>query len=468
MKKKSATKTYIIDTNVLLSDPNSLFAFAENEVILPLTVIEEVDKNKKLPSEAGANARETARRLSDMIKLNPPGTLKTGLTLENGGILKIVSLADIPDLEDMTKDWDATSKDNHILNLCFGLYQIAKKKKQTLPIFVTRDILLRVKCDFLGIPCEDYKKSSVAENPDRIFSGTSVANVPPEVIQAFFEDRGTAENNTDFNCVIDSYLDHTLSPNEFVTLKGEDDEEDSSGAVVRYIGPGKPLKFVRENKKNGVFGLVTRNKEQHLAMDLLLDDNIKLVTIIGKAGGGKTLCALAAGLSLVLEKKKYKNLVVCRPVVPVGNDIGFLPGDKNEKLEPWIAPIKDNLKYLLFSGRKTKQNEETLQNYFDNGIIEVEAITYLRGRSIADALIIIDEAQNLTAHELKTIITRVGDNTKIILTGDVEQIDAQYLDSVSNGLAIAVEKFKAYDIAGHITLQRGERSKLATLAANIL
>jgi PhoH-like ATPase len=214
--------------------------------------------------------------------------------------------------------------------------------------------------------------------------------------------------------------------------------------------------------------LVSRNKEQTLAIDLLLDDSIKLVTLIGKAGSGKTLLSVAAGLNLVLEKKKYKSLVICRPVVPVGNDLGFLPGTKEEKLEPWIAPIKDNLRHLLFSGRKGKLNEETLQNYFDNGIIEVEAITYLRGRSIADALIIIDEAQNLTAHELKTIITRVGDNTKIILTGDVEQIDNMYIDSVSNGLAIAVEKFKPFTIAGHITLLKGERSALATLAANLL
>ena len=464
---KPPRKTYIIDTNVLLSDPESLFAFAENEVILPLTVIEEVDKNKTKPSEAGANARATARKIADMIKENPPGTLKTGLTLKNGGLLRIVSIADLPDTSKMTKDWDETSKDNHILQVCYGLFQKSKKDNTPAPIFVTRDILLRVKCDFLEIPCEDYRKSSVASNPDRIFTGTCTANVPPEVIQSFFEAEGPAENNTEFHCVIDSYIDHPLSPNEFITLKGEDDSEEDSGAVVKYVCQDKPLKLVRQNKKP-VFGLIPRNKEQALAMELLLDDSIKLVTLIGKAGSGKTLLSVAAGLNLVLEKKKYKSLVICRPVVPVGNDIGFLPGSKEEKLEPWIAPIKDNLRHLLFSGRKGKQSEETLQNYFENGIIEVEAITYLRGRSIADALIIIDEAQNLTAHELKTIITRVGDNTKIILTGDVEQIDNMYIDSVSNGLAIAVEKFKPYELAAHITLVKGERSPLASLAAQIL
>lgn len=460
------SKTYILDTNVLLSDPDSLFAFEENEIILPFTVIEEIDKIKKRPNEVGANAREIARRLSEMISDNEPGSLQRGLKLRNGSILRVVALDDIDKMHVLDGDWDVTNKDNHILQICRGLAAQATKENKPSPILITRDIVLRVKCDFLGIPCQDYRKESVADNPDRLFAGTCTAEVPPEVMQSFWEEHGkeASTNGNEFHCIVNSYVDHNLSPNEFVLLRQTAAEE---GQPVRYLGEGEPLRIVREYKKP-IFNVTPRNKEQNLAMDLLLDPDIKMVTLIGRAGSGKTICSIAAGLNQVLEKKKYKSLVVCRPVVPVGNDIGYLPGTKEEKLEPWIAPIKDNLRYLLFSGRKNKNAEQTLQSYFDEGVIEVEAITYLRGRSIADAFIIIDEAQNLTAHELKTIITRVGENTKIVLTGDIEQIDNIYIDSLSNGLTIAVEKFKDYPIAGHVTLVKGERSALASLAARIL
>lgn len=458
------TKTYILDTNVLLNDPDSLFAFEENEVILPFTTIEELDKIKSRPNEVGANAREVARRLSDMISGNDAGALKRGLKLRNGGVLRIVAVSDFENHAKLENDWDTTNKDNHILDVCRGLHAQAIAAGKLPPVLVTRDIVLRVKCDFLGIPCEDYKKNSVAENPDRLFVGHTTVDVPSEVTQAFWEAYATGDTGGEFNCIVDSYVSHPLSPNEFVSFRDPATEEP---ATVRYMDQGEPLKIIRDHKKP-IFNVTPRNREQNLAVDLLLDPKIKMVTLIGKAGSGKTLLSIAAGLNQVLEKKKYKSLVVCRPVVPVGNDIGFLPGTKQEKLEPWIAPIKDNLRFLLFSGRKSKNSEATLQGYFEDGVIEVEAITYLRGRSIADAFIIIDEAQNLTAHELKTIITRVGENTKIVLTGDIEQIDNLYIDAVSNGLTVAVEKFKQYPIAGHVTLVKGERSELASLASRIL
>ena len=209
--------------------------------------------------------------------------------------------------------------------------------------------------------------------------------------------------------------------------------------------------------------------EQRFALDLLLNPSIPLVTVVGSAGTGKTLLAIAAGLHQVLDAKRYKSLIVCRPIQPLGKDIGYLPGTMEEKMEPWVAPIKDNLRYLLSAdGKKSKRGEETMQMLFENGTIEVEAMTFIRGRSIANAFMIIDEAQNLNAHELKTIITRVGEGTKIVLTGDIEQIDNMYVDSVSNGLTIAIEKFKDSELSGHVTLTKGERSMLATLAANIL
>lgn len=456
-------KTYILDTNVLLSDPNSFLSFENSEIILPFTVLEEIDNIKKRPNEVGANAREVVRTLSEFISKNEIGILKRGIKLNNGSVLRIVSFNDFNKSYELTEDWDQKNKDNHILQICKYLVDVAKENKKELPTLVTRDIVLRVKCDVLGIPCEDYKKETIADNLDRLFSGiTYVDNIPHEIIQSYWQDFNS--ETKEFNFIIDDYVNHKLSPNEFVFLRQNPID---NGIPVRYVGENKPVRFVFEPKKP-IFGITPRNKEQQLAMDLLLDPEIKLITLIGKAGTGKTICSIAAGLNQVLEKKKYKSLFVCKPVVPVGNDIGYLPGTKEEKLEPWIAPIKDNLRYLLFSGRKTKNTEQTLQNYFDDGIIEVEAITYLRGRSIADAFIIIDEAQNLTVHELKTIITRVGENTKLVLTGDIEQIDNIYVDSLNNGLTIASEKFRPYAIAGHITLTKGERSTLASLASQIL
>jgi PhoH-like ATPase len=333
------------------------------------------------------------------------------------------------------------------------------------PILVSRDILLRVKCNFLGIPCEDYKNAHVTDNVNSLYTGSTLIDVGEGDIQEFWE--CSEDPKREFHLEFDAELREELIPNQFLVLQ---DPNSDAEPAVRYIGAGEPLKIIHDIKAP-VYGLLPRNKEQNLAMDLLLDPEVRLVTLLGFAGTGKTLISLAAGLNQVIEKKRYKRLFICRPVVPVGNDIGFLPGTKEEKLEPWIAPIKDNLRYLLFSstgGRKSKQNEMSFNGFFEDGLIEIEAITYLRGRSISDAYIVIDEAQNLTAHELKTIITRVGENTKIVLTGDIDQIDNMYIDAKSNGLTIAIEKFKPYKIAGHMRLMKGERSELATLASSVL
>jgi PhoH-like ATPase len=460
-------KTLILDTNVLLTDPDSLYAFEENEIILPFTTIEELDKIKSRTNEVGANAREVARRLSEMISENEQGALKRGVKLPSGGILRLVAVSDFIFDEDekFGKDWDPTNKDNHILDVCRGLTKQHREEGKPDPVLISRDILLRVKCDFLGIPCEDYKNSHITDNVDSIYTGSTLLDVEEDVIQEFWE--CSQDITRDFYLKLDPEFEQELVPNQFLLLQDPNSEDEQA---VRYSDSGEPLKIVHDIK-SPVYGLLPRNKEQNLAMDLLLDQDIKLVTLLGLAGCGKTLLALAAGLNQVIEKKRYKRLFICRPIVPVGNDIGFLPGEKSEKLEPWIAPIKDNLRYLLFSGtagRKSRQNEMTFNNFFEDGLIEIEAITYLRGRSIADAYIIIDEAQNLTAHELKTIITRVGENTKIVLTGDIDQIDNMYIDAKSNGLTIAVEKFKKHKIAGHIKLVKGERSELATLASSLL
>ncbi len=445
-----AKKTFILDTNILLSDPEAIFSFQNNNIVLPLIVCEELDRHKDRQDEVGRNARETVRKLAELTKTNKD--LKTGIPLPSGGLLKILSIDDVRSKrkKQIVLPQELLMKetgDNSIISLCLEFQSAHEEEDMTL---VSRDLLLRLKADVLGIKCEDYKKVQVTSSVSKLFSGVS-----------------TIEGDFDINELHRSgqlYLEASktagLQPNEFVVLTNG-----TQSGLCRFFENGEPLVLVSNEH---VGKIKSRNKEQTFAIDLLTDPDVKLVTLAGFAGCGKTLVAIAAGLEQVMAKK-YKSLVVCRPVQPVGKDIGFLPGTIEEKMEPWIAPIKDNLRFLLSpSGKRSKNIEETLNLMFDDGIIEIQAMTFIRGRSIADAYMIIDEAQNLNAHELKTILTRVGEGTKIVLTGDIEQIDNMYVDSLSNGLTVAIEKFKSYPISGHVTLLKGERSELATLAAQIL
>ena len=309
---------------------------------------------------------------------------------------------------------------------------------------------MRVKCDSLGIPTEDYVPSRGVDDESKLYTGFAKHLVDEQTIDHFYEgEKITIEKE-----------EGRFIPNQFVMLVSN--SNDKKTALAKFVNYGIPLRKLYDYKINGIWGLRPRNKEQTFALDLLLDENVPIVTLTGKAGCGKTLLAIAAGLEQVIEKSIYKKLVVSRPVQPLGKDIGYLPGTMEEKMRPWLMPIQDNIDFLM-NGKK-----DTMGMFFDDGTIQVEALTYIRGRSISNAFIIIDEAQNLTTHELKTIITRVGENTKVILTGDVEQIDNVYLDATSNGLSYAVEKFKSHDIAGHVTLVKGERSKVATLASKVL
>lgn len=433
-------KTFCIDTNVFLYDPNAIFSFEDNDVIIPLAVLEEIDhiKNSRF-DDAGRNARLTNRILDD---LRQKGNLMEGVELPGGGAIKIVKSGHFG--PSMPSELDKDRTDNFIIATVLE----QQKQLQTKVILITKDISMRIKCDALKVPCDDYLKHRVAGKTDMIYGGLTVAHVQPSTLDEFYVSKSIPVE------VISNGAD--LHPHEYVVLKGG---KSLSGLAKRV---GDELKPIIETKD--VWGLKPRNKEQKFALDGLLDDDTALATLIGPAGTGKTLLALAAGIHQVLEDKKYSKLIVTRPIQPLGRDIGYLPGTKEEKMEPWVQPIRDNLEYLFGSAK----NKATLQMYFDNGTIEVEAITFIRGRSIPNAYIIIDEAQNLTVHELKTIITRVGEGTKIVLTGDIDQIDNDKIDAVSNGLTYAVEKFKTYDLSSHITLIKGERSKLATLASEIL
>jgi len=443
------TKTYILDTNVLLSDPMALFSFKEHDLVIPMIVLEELDRHKDRQDEVGRNARETSRKLTEITKEHK--AFKDPVPLgDNLGKLYIMSISslgfnDVKEL--LPSELEGKSGDNQILALCLAL----KKKSEKEMILISRDVLLRLKANALGVSSDDYKKLHVAKSAAGLYSG-SAELVGSFDLDAFFE-QGKLELPEE---VVSEYHE-----NQYLNVTNP---ETNQHALMRLKGGvGHKITEFAPCKING------KNVGQRCAIDALLDTQLPLVTVVGQAGTGKTLLAIAAGLHQVMERKQYKSLIVCRPIQPLGKDIGYLPGTMEEKMEPWVAPIKDNLRYLLSAdGKKSKRGEETLEMLFENGTIEVEAMTFIRGRSIANAYIIIDEAQNLNAHELKTIITRVGEGTKIVLTGDIEQIDNMYVDSVSNGLTIAIEKFKSYPISGHVTLTKGERSTLATLAAQIL
>lgn len=445
-------KIFILDTNILLSDSEALFSFEEHNVVLPLTVIEELDKHKNDQGEVGRNARETVRKLLDLTKNNK--NVNDPIKLKTGGSLTIMSIDELGFQKDKLLPRELIDKDtgdNAIVAFCKALTLHHSKDRV---ILVTRDSLLRIKASVLKIECEDYRKSQATTSVSSLYSGHQTVEGDFD-IEAISEDGFCDQDYEAFSGI-------KMYPNQYLTLQNGD-----YSVNVRYVSDSKPMVVVQDPPKLGK--LEARNKEQKLALNLLLDPSIKLVTLAGQAGNGKTLVSIAAGLEQVLDRKKYKNLVILRPIQPVGKDVGFLPGTLEEKLEPWIAPIKDNLRFLLSGGGKRSKNvEDTLNYYFEDGTIEIEALTFIRGRSISNAFILIDEAQNLNAHELKTIITRVGEGTKIVLTGDIEQIDNTYVDSLSNGLTVAIEKFKDYSIAGHMTLVKGERSELASLAASIL
>lgn len=414
--------------------------------MIPLVVLEEIDKNKSRRDDAGRSARAANRALDNLRK---KGDLSAGVGLPSGGSVRIIKSKfngfNMP--MELTKE----SVDNMIISMVKDM----QSEMDTPVILITKDISMRVKCDTLGVKCEDYLKHNVVRDTTHVYGGLCVIKTHADNVDLCFK-----QKKIDLSLIEkDDESEFTLLPNEFVVLKNGG----SQSALCRYDARKKQLQLITEYK-DGIWGLKPRNKEQKFALDILLNKDVKLVSLIGPAGTGKTLLATAAGLKQVLEDQQFSKLIVSRPIQPVGRDIGFLPGTKEEKMEPWVQPIMDNLQYLC--GRSGKG--PNIDMYFEQGLIEVEAITYIRGRSIPNTYMIIDECQNLTPDDVKTIITRVGEGTKIVLTGDIDQIDNGLIDSVSNGLTYAVERFKKHDIAGHISMVKGERSDLATLAASIM
>ncbi len=436
-------KNYILDTNVLLHDPQSLLSFAENSVLIPIEVIEEMDRFKRESTDLGQNARSVSRMLD---KYRVEGHLSEGVQLPNGGQLKIIfhkNGAEKNGHAALATD----SVDNRILLLAAAI-QKAQPKNPT--ILVSKDINLRIKADALGLQAEDYESDHVSITD--LYTGMIELAVPTEKMAEF---RAKGE----------LFLDGSRKffPNEYCTLT--DESNTKKAALTRVDATGTKLVPIADCR-DGVWGIKPRNREQHFAFDAVLDDRVKLVTLMGKAGTGKTLLAMAAGLKRVVNDREFRRLIVARPTISMGKELGFLPGSLEEKLAPWMQPIHDALEMLsdLNMGHDHRRSGDLMRS----GSIVVEALSYIRGRSIANQFMIIDEAQNLTPLEAKTIITRVGNGTKIVFTGDPYQIDNPYVDSSSNGFNYVVSRFRDHAIAAHIELQKGERSELAELAANIL
>lgn len=441
-------KIYVLDTNVLLHDPMAIFAFEDNVVVIPSVVLEEIDSKKRLADEIGRNARFVSRELD---RIRSAGHLHNGVMLESGGILKVeMNHRRFMKVQEI---FGEMTSDNRILAVALNYHLEEQEKETPRPvILVSKDVLVRIKADVLGLTAQDYLTDRiVAEN--RQYLGYSTLYVHPSVIDEFYSNRMLLAEQLG-NA-------HPLLPNEFVILR--DEMGTNKSALLKVSADGRKLETLHFSNES-VWGITPRNAQQRMALELLLNDDIPLVTLCGRAGTGKTLITLAAGLMKVEDEHKYKKLLIARPVVPMGKDIGYLPGEKEEKLRPWMQPIYDNLEYL-FDTKKSGDLDKILMGL---GSIQVEALTYIRGRSIPGQFIIIDEAQNLSRHEVKTIVSRVGENSKIVLLGDPEQIDHPYLDAQSNGLTYLVERFKGEGISGHVTLEKGERSKLAQLAAELL
>lgn len=447
-------KTFILDTNVLLFDPTCFLKFGNNDVVIPLTVFEEIDSFKRGLDENARNARHISRLIDD---LRSKGSLLEGVALGNGGTL-IVDILDADTIR-IPNYLEGRKADNAILAIALKQKEINKNK---VIVFVTKDTNLRIKADLMGLQAEDYEPSNT--RVDELHTGVRTVQTSKTNIDKFYKDRKIELKGFD-------NVDNIL-PNEYLLIKDRVDE--SHTALGRYDGTQKMVLPLLKGVSEGIWGIQPRNVEQIFAFDMLLNDEFKLVSLVGKAGTGKTLLALTAGLSKTIDDGSYTKILVSRPVFPLGKDIGYLPGDIDEKLSPWMSPIFDNLEYILGSAdtasgkKKTPNTGRKWQELINQGMLNIEPLTYIRGRSIANQYLVVDEAQNLTPHEMKTIITRAGNFTKIVLTGDRFQIDNPYIDSTSNGLTYVVERFKEQKISAHITLEKGERSELAEIAANLL
>ena len=458
---RAVRKHFVLDTNVLLHNPNAIFMFAEHEVVIPLSVIEELDTFKGNTDDTGRNARQVIRELD---RLRRRGRLFEGVPInDQKGTLR-VARHEKPDSFDL----DLSIPDNRILAVAHMLRQ-----QGLHTVFITKDINARVKGDALELNVEDFEAEKV--DADWLYTGHAELALPGEIIDRLYEQRQLPLDELEpYRTVVNGEGEQVRLPilaNQFLIM--QDVHDPSHTGLARMLGETGHLIPIAAPRKP-VFGVAARNVQQVMALDLLLDDEVKLVTLLGTAGTGKTLLALAAGMHKVYKEQRYEKLLAARPIMPLGRDIGYLPGDKDEKLQLWMQPVFDNLAYLLstrgthLNHADSHTNEQRIDSLITEGKLVLEPLTYIRGRSIPHQFMVVDEVQNLTPHEVKTIVSRAGEGTKIILTGDINQIDNPYLDASSNGLSYLVERMKGHGLHGHVTLAKTERSTLASLAAEML
>lgn len=442
--KKGNERKLVIDTNVILFEAQSIFKFRDCDVYVPISVIEEIDKFKRDIGENGRNARHFSR-LIDVLRAEAP--LSSGVPLKQSNSRLFVNV-DF-EMDGLPLGFDAKA-DNRILSTALKL---KKENPDAIVELISKDTNLRIKADVFGIRAKDYEPDAVSV--DEMYAGFQEFEVDPKQIDEFYEKkilRG-AEPGQPFLA------------NQYVIMKDKTNPNHSAiGRFSQQAGGIVPL--IRPNES--IWGIYPRNVEQCFALDCLLNDEIMFVSLVGKAGTGKTLLAIAAGLSKTLDEGKFQKLLVSRPIFPMGRDIGYLPGDVEQKLNPWMQPIFDNVEYLMGVDASNRKAAGRAQELINQGMLNIEPLTYIRGRSIPQQYLIVDEAQNLTPHEIKTIVTRAGQGTKVVLTGDCYQIDNPYVDAANSGLTHSVDRFKGQKIAAHITLTKGERSELAELASNLL
>jgi len=444
-----AKKNYVLDTSVYLTDAEAIYKFDNHDIFVPLKVLEEIDNHKKRQDSVGINARKIIRFLDEF---RTKGDLNKGVRIGKGkGVIKVMSYECLTGSLHFPPDLDIRIPDHVIIATAMAVQLQSTGTRKT--VVVARDINMRVICDSIGLLSEDYLTEKAIATSDELYQGFVEHLVDDATIDRFY-------NNEEIY-IQDEEREIEWYPNQYIMMVSNANPKKT--ALARFNAPQRPLKKVIHDTIAD-WKIRSRNKEQAFAIDLLMDPKVKVISLVGRAGSGKTLLAIAAGLqqTIGLRENIYSRLIVSRPVQPMGKDIGFLPGTMEEKMMPWLMPIQDNLQFILGG------DKNTLEMYVEKGKIEIEALTYIRGRSISNAFMIIDEAQNLTKHEIKTIITRVGEGTKVVLTGDIEQIDNAYVNETSNGLAHTVEKFKNFEIAGHVSFKRGERSEVATLAAKVL
>jgi PhoH-like ATPase len=447
MAPKKLPKTFVLDTNVILHDPTCIHQFEENNIIIPLAVIEEIDHFKKGTQVINLNAREFTRTLD---KISGNNIFNGGISLGKGkGKVKIVITKGLS--EEIRSAFREDTTDHRVLSVCTELTKLSSEKERI--ILVTKDVNLRMKAKAIGVEAEDYTTDRVG-SVDELYTGKeTIDNFEDEVLKKFYE--------SPYGITIDEFSKNSkqeIVPNKFLIVRNQ------NRSVLSQID--NTMQLVNRIDKESVYGIKPRNAEQTFAIQALINNSIPLVSLTGKAGTGKTLLALASALHV---RKYYRQIYISRPIIPLSNkDIGFLPGDVESKIGPYMQPLWDNLKVIQDQFQETDTQNMTINNMVKDNKLVIEPLSYIRGRSLQRIFFIVDEAQNLTPHEIKTIITRAGEGTKIVFTGDIYQIDHPYLDTLSNGLSYLIDKFKGQKLYAHVNLEKGERSELAEIASNLL